>query len=116
MENDLDLTVLSREGSRESAARTLEIFLDRLAWRADRNRELAAQFFLDRRYDEQFEAPEDVELRTKLRKFLQSLSPDVTRSSGWPTFEKALVNLGADQHDLAELRRQPGQGTVSSRR
>jgi hypothetical protein len=111
-ENDLDLTVLSREGSREGAARILEIFLDRLAWRADRNRELSAQFFLDRRYDEQFKASADLELRTKLRHFLESLSPEVTKSSGWRTLERALVNLGAEPRDLAEFRGEPGKGTA----
>src|SRR3954468_21294400 len=53
-QDDLELLAMSDDTDHAEAARTLEVFLDRLAWAASRMRPEAAQYLLDQRYDEGF--------------------------------------------------------------
>ena len=60
------------------AARTLEIFLDRLAWRSLQTGELAAEYFLDQRYAAGASAGDRV-LRSALGRFTDELTTSCDR-------------------------------------
>lgn len=106
---DLDVLAMTKDAPVEESARVLEIFLDRLAWSADREQNLSAQYFLDARYDEQFTDPADVTLRNGLVSFMDSLPPLVGRSSGWGVVERALRDLGVDAASVERFRRERSQ-------
>ncbi|MCV7181126.1 SIR2 family protein [Mycolicibacterium murale] len=91
-----DLILVSMNGrSFEEGARVLEIFLDRLCWKAASSDEWAAQYLLDVDYATGLTDSEK-SLRNALRTFLKTVDMKAKSSAGWPTIAKALRNLGAD--------------------
>jgi hypothetical protein len=89
---------MSGEGDVASAARTLEVFLDRLSWRAMKNDNLAAEYLLDSRYYEGA-SEDDKTLREALGNFESALSDAARRSSGWNRVEQTLTDLGFRRED-----------------
>jgi hypothetical protein len=76
------------------AARLLEIFLDRLCWKAISVNDRAAEYLLDDRYLSSLTA-EDKELRAALLRLAASTSSDVkSKSPGWKRIEAVLHDLG----------------------
>lgn len=76
------------------AARTLEIFLDRLAWAASTNRERSAEYLLDPRYLSGL-SDADRELWSLLRT-LELANDEVRSSVGWSRVVACLRELGSD--------------------
>jgi hypothetical protein len=93
---DLDIRPVSDVKDDRIAARTLEVFLDRLVWEADRRRELRAEYLLDERYDGGFNELADQALREGLRRLVRELPSEAGGSSGWPTLRDSLIKMGAD--------------------
>jgi hypothetical protein len=95
-----DLNVLAMTEGRDdgAAARLLEVFLDRVSWRAAVNSPLAARYLLDPSYEDGFSAPADVELRASLRSFVARLPGIARESAGWPVVQEALRQLGQADH------------------
>ena len=93
LEADLDFVPMAEDGSLGSAARVLEIFLDRLAWSAARSRPLAAEYLLDRRYASAL-SDADRALQRALNGLDESMSDAARSSSGWPMVEELLRRLG----------------------
>lgn len=84
-----------------SSARTLEVFLDRLSWRAMKNDSLAAENPLDKRYYEGA-AEDDKALREALEDF-ESALPDAARSSSrWNRVEQTLADLGFRREEAVD--------------
>lgn len=83
-----------RSDTDESAARTLEVFLDRLAWTAARTRGGAHQYLLDERYEDLVEEAGAVPIRDALNQLRevanQSSSPVAAR------VREAVDEFGAD--------------------
>jgi hypothetical protein len=98
---DLRLVSMTNTSDKGSAARTLEIFLDCLAWNVSKLRPAAAQYLLDERYDAGFTDPADVALRDALRRLLAEMPTTATNSAGWPTVRRALEELGMDREKLS---------------
>jgi hypothetical protein len=90
---DLDM-VHMHDDSLTEGARILEIFLDRLAWQAARQNDLATEYLLDTRYATGLGYDEEV-LRALLAP-LQSANRMATLSPGWSRVEAMLKSLGAD--------------------
>lgn len=80
----------------DEAARTLEIFLDRLAWAASTNRERSAEYLLDPRYWSGL-SDADRELWSLLRT-LELANDEVRSSAGWSRVAACLRELGSDYH------------------
>jgi hypothetical protein len=76
------------------AARTLEVFLDRLAWRTAVRSTGAEQYLLDDRYAAVTRSASDAALRRHIGQFLGSLPPEAQRSGGWRIVRDALRQLG----------------------
>lgn len=92
---DLDILKMSETiADVPNAARRLEIFLDRLCWKAISVHDRAAEYLLDKRYLSSL-THEDHELRTALLQLADSLSPDAkSKSPGWKRIEAVLSDLG----------------------
>ena len=92
---DLDILKMSDDvADVPAAARRLEIFLDRLCWKAVSVNDRAAEYLLDDRYTSSLKA-EDSELRTALLKLAADTSPGVkAKSLGWQRIEAVLNDLG----------------------
>ena len=72
----------------------MEIFLDRLCWKAISDNDRAAEYLLDDRYLSSLTA-EDKELREALLSLVANTSPDVkSKSPGWKRIEAVLYDLG----------------------
>jgi hypothetical protein len=92
---DLDILTMSDhlEDVRQ-AGRLLEIFLDRLCWKAISVNDRAAEYLLDDRYLSSLTA-EDEELRAALLRLEADTSPDAkSKSPGWKRIEAVLHDLG----------------------
>ena len=76
-----------------AAARLLEIFLDRLAWRAAREHGLSAEYLLDDNYASGLNAA-DRELRSALISMLTTMPAEARTSAGWRRVEETLQSLG----------------------
>lgn len=76
-----------------AAARSLEIFLDRVAWAALDHGELAAEFLMDDRYTAGA-GPADVALRESLEAV--AANREVRKSVGWRRVQELLTSLGWD--------------------
>ena len=75
------------------AARTLEIFLDRLAFTAATSGPLAAEYLLDPRYAEDA-SPADRVLRAGLQRLAEDVSDEAHDSVGWPAVRGLLQSFG----------------------
>ncbi len=91
----LEHVALAPEGSSvPEAARTLELFLDRLGWAASRARSGSERYLLDRRYDGLKRPVEEELLRERLRAFLAETTPEERETAAWRRIAKALDDLG----------------------
>jgi len=92
---DLDILKMSDHvANTPEAGRLLEIFLDRLCWKAISVNDRAAEYLLDDRYLSSLTA-EDKELRAALLRLVADTSPDVkSKSPGWKRIEAVLYDLG----------------------
>jgi hypothetical protein len=93
--HDLDiLTMSDHVADTPAAGRLLEIFLDRLCWKAMSMHDRAAEYLLDDRYSSSLTA-EDNELRAALLRLAADISADVkSKSPGWKRIEAVLNDLG----------------------
>jgi uncharacterized protein (DUF4415 family) len=93
--DDLDILKMSNNvADIRGAARLLEIFLDRLCWKANSVHDRAAEYLLDDRYLSSLTA-EDKELRDVLLRLEADISPGVkSKSPGWQRIEAVLRDLG----------------------
>jgi hypothetical protein len=92
---DLDMfPVLDDDAKTVEASRLLEIFLDRLCWKAASENDLVAEYLLDDRYVSGLSAA-DSDLRDILKK-IENLSSGVESTPGWRPVARALTSLGAD--------------------
>lgn len=73
----------------------MEIFLDRMAWRAATTRGGSERFLLDRRYDAMPRPDAEVELRHRLRELEADVGPELRGTAAWRTVQAALQSLGA---------------------
>jgi hypothetical protein len=92
---DLDILKMSNSvDDARGAARLLEIFLDRLCWKAMSESDRAAEYLLDDRYLSSL-STEDKELREALLLLAETTSAEVkSKSPGWKRVESMLRNLG----------------------
>ncbi|RDH76899.1 SIR2 family protein [Mycolicibacterium moriokaense] len=92
---DLDILTMSDSvADVRKAARLLEIFLDRLCWKAASETDRAAEYLLDDSYLSSLTA-EDRELREALLSLVNNTSRDVqSKSPGWKRIEAVLHDLG----------------------
>lgn len=92
---DLDILKMSESNADvRAAARLLEIFLDRLCWKAISENDRAAEYLLDDRYLSSL-TPEDKELRKAMLSLVDNTSRDVkSKSPGWKRVEAVLYDLG----------------------
>jgi hypothetical protein len=95
LEKELDFIPMTESDSDKSAARILEIFLDRLAWTAARTHQLAAEYLLDDRYASALNEP-DRALRDALVGLQANLPDAARRSAGWVRVKAMLTGLGGD--------------------
>jgi SIR2-like protein len=97
--DDLDILKMSDNAADiRRAARLLEIFLDRLCWKANSVHDRAAEYLLDDRYLSSLTA-EDKELRDALLRLEADVSPSVkSKSPGWQRIEAVLRDLGRRPH------------------
>lgn len=87
------------EGARVSilvAARKLEIFLDRVGWRARRVRGGSEAYLLDERYEAVDRPDAEVELRRRLRALVSDAGPDLRATPAWQQVRRAVTSLGGD--------------------
>jgi hypothetical protein len=75
-------------------ARRLEIFLDRLCWRAASSDERAAQYLLDDDYRSALR-PNEHALRDSVYEFLNTVDPVAKTSPGWSRIADTLRGMGA---------------------
>ncbi|MEW2481718.1 SIR2 family protein [Mycobacterium sp. NPDC049093] len=75
-------------------AHRLEIFLDRLCWKAASSDERAAQYLLDDDYRSGLRANEQV-LRDAVYEFLDTVDPAAKTSPGWSRIAETLRGMGA---------------------
>lgn len=87
-------------GERVAGARLLELFLDRVVWKAGRVRDDAVLHLLDERYAELDRPPEDLELQRTLSEFIEKAPARAKSSQGWSHVKSALLRLGADESRL----------------
>jgi hypothetical protein len=92
---DLDILKMSDNvADIPEAGRQLEIFLDRLCWKAISAHDRAAEYLLDDRYLSSLTA-EDKELRSALLRLAADISPGVkSKSPAWQRIEAVLHDLG----------------------
>ncbi|QKE84400.1 SIR2 family protein [Arthrobacter sp. NEB 688] len=88
---EVDVVAMGEADELPAAPRTLEIFLDRVAWACLDQGELAAEFLLDDRYAAGAD-PADVALRQALE--VVAANPEVRGSVGWRKVEGLLTALG----------------------
>ncbi|NYJ02437.1 hypothetical protein HNR19_003135 [Nocardioides thalensis] len=102
LRHDLEFHAMQEGGDTATAARILEIFLDRLAWRAATSHHLRASYVLDQRYESALAAA-DRQLRSAVDDFAATLRRGkATESEAWPRVRRMLVELGRDDDLVAE--------------
>jgi len=95
-DRDQDIQYLAMNTtSPKEGARQLEIFLDRVCWKAASSDERAAQYLLDADYESGLTRDEQA-LRKSLVEFMNGVGEDGKRSAGWPVVQRMLRALGAD--------------------
>ncbi len=77
------------------AARRLEIFLDRVAWRAAVSRGGSERYLLDERYDAMERTQDERSLREKLRRLERAVDAGEKATPAWATVQAALRALGS---------------------
>jgi hypothetical protein len=97
-------TLAMREAGADEAARTLEIFLDRLGWAATRNHRLASEYLMDKRYASGLSDP-DRGLRDLLERLVEDADANTRTSPGWSRVVSCLLELGADRNWLESSQR-----------
>lgn len=85
----------------EPAARLLEVFLDRLAWKAATTRAGSEAFLLDPRYDAVQRPAAETQLRKRLEALLAEVTPEERGTLAWRSIRGALAALGAPADRLA---------------
>lgn len=86
--------ITMKSASSSEGARKLEIFLDRVCWKAASTDDWAAQYLLDPDYESGL-TPNERALRNSLMEFINSVSDSAKQSAGWPIVESMLAALGA---------------------
>lgn len=76
-------------------ARQLEIFLDRVCWKAGSSDDWVAQYLLDADYESGLTRNERA-LRKSLVAFINDVGDEAKQSAGWPVVQRMLRALGAD--------------------
>jgi hypothetical protein len=84
----------------EPAARLLEVFLDRLAWKAATTRAGSEAFLLDPRYDAMQRPAAETQLRERLEGLLDQVTDEERGTAAWRGVRAALAALGAPATDL----------------
>lgn len=98
---DVNIVTMSDDATVDvrDAGRRLEIFLDRLSWKAASEDDRAAEYLLDDRYLSSL-TDEDRRLRTALLDFAAETPADVkSRSAAWKRIENVLYDLGQRRDD-----------------
>lgn len=90
------------EDSLSENARYLEIFIDRLCWKAASSDNFAAQYLMDDDYASSLTNSE-LALREALSTFLKSVSNEARNSAGWRRLSSALAELGVDSRALQPI-------------
>lgn len=91
-------------------ARLLQVFLDRVCWRATIERLDSMQYLLDDRYQGVSRTPGEVELRAVASRLLNDMPSGAAGSRGWKHLSQALRHLGADLPDTAAVDKDFGSG------
>jgi hypothetical protein len=95
-QQDLDPVAMTDEdGDEGEAARLLEVFLDRVAWKATRARGGVEQLLLDKRYDGMVRPSAEADLRKRLRALAADATPEERATPAWQAVARALAELGA---------------------
>lgn len=84
-----------KNAAKQEGARLLEIFLDRIVWRAERSHNLSAAYLLDDRYDSGLNDA-DRALKAALKRWESDVPASARESAGWSTVASALSSLGAE--------------------
>ena len=77
-----------------AAACSLEVFLDRLGWRARRARGGSETYLLDARYEAADRPEAENELRRRLWTLIQEATPELRARPAWQDIGRAVVALG----------------------
>jgi hypothetical protein len=77
------------------AARLLEVFLDRLAWKATTTCTGSEAFLLDERYDAMQRPEAETQLRKRLEALLHEVTAEERETPAWRGIQDALAALGA---------------------
>lgn len=93
---EIDVVPVGVEDDVTAAARTLEVFLDRIAWAALRESELASEYLLDERYASGH-TDGDRALRDALWPLVVAADSLAAKGAGWAKVERLLVSLGFDR-------------------
>lgn len=88
-------SVAMDETSPADGARRLEIFLDRLCWKAASSDDWAAQYLLDDEYASGLRDNERA-LKYALQQFMNAVGPEAKTSPGWSRIAGVLRALGAE--------------------
>lgn len=94
LRRDLEFHAMIQGGDIPTAARVLEMFLDRLAWRAATEHDLAGSYLLDHRFDGGL-SDDDRALRDALLHMVATLPSAARTSLAWPRVHRALADLGS---------------------
>ena len=101
-EKDLDQVCFGPEDDDEArvsdlvAARKLEIFLDRVGWRARRVCGGSESYLLDERYAAVDRPDSEVELRERLRELVAGAGPEIRATPAWGQVRRAVTALGGE--------------------
>ena len=87
------------------AARRLELFLDRLSWRAESTRHGREVLLLDGRYDAMPRTPAEAKLRRRLNDLRANVTGEEQQTAAWRVVEEAFAALGGRNRAPGEERR-----------
>lgn len=93
---EVEVLTLGESHDVAGAARTLEIFLDRLAWASLQTGELSGEYLLDSRF-EAGSSPADHALRGALEGLAAAKGSVAEESPTWPRVHHFLASLGLDE-------------------
>lgn len=95
-QGEVDVLAMGSKADIPAAARTLEVFLDRVAWASLQGSDLASEYLLDPRYEKGATAAERVLVDT-LRSVIDARHTEASQAAGWPKVAQLLRSLGWDE-------------------